>query len=139
MGTVAALVKEAVQAQLRGDGQSGESMFRYEVLRGNGNGRATMVVAGNAVFTHSKEVEEALCEALDGCDHLTVDVGAAADLDLTFRVLLCSLHRRSELINKTISVRDARGGGRRGIESRHARVEGCLFKDGSEFCSLWRG
>ena len=137
LGTVAAVVEEVGQPFFRTAG--GETMFRYEVVSGTSAGEATVVISGDAVFTHSKEIDQALSEALETCDNLTVDVGAAKELDLTFRVLLCSLHRRSELINKTISVRDTRGPGGGERRSRYARVEGCLFKDASELCSLWHG
>lgn len=115
----------------------GEMMFRYEVVSGNRAGEATVVISGDAVFTHSKEIDQALSEALAACDKLTVDVGAAMELDLTFRVLLCSLHRRSELYNKTLSVRDTRDPGRGERRPGYERVEGCLFKDASGLCSLW--
>lgn len=118
---------------------SGETMFSYEVVSGNGAGEVTVVISGDAVFTHSEEIDRALCDALDTCDSLTVDVGAAKELDLTFRVLLCSLHRRSELINKSVSVRDTRAPGRKERQSRYARVDGCLSKDASGLCSLWHG
>ena len=114
-------------------------MFRYLMVSGNGNGRTSVVISGDAVFTHTTEMEKALGEALDSCDHLTVDVVAAGDVDLTFRVLLCSLHRRSELINKKITVQVAQTPGREERPGQFARVEGCLFKDASELCTLWHG
>ena len=81
---------------------SGEAMFKHVVVSGIDKGEATVVISGDAVFTHAQEVQDALSEALRACDHLTIDVGAAGELDLTFRVPLCSLHRRSVLINKRI-------------------------------------
>ena len=114
-------------------------MFKHVVVSGIDKGEATVVISGNAVFTHAQEVQDALSEALRACDHLTIDVGAAGELDLTFRVLLCSLHRRSVLINKRISVRVAPAPGRDNRQRRYTRVEGCLFKDASEHCSLWDG
>jgi len=136
-GTVAAVIEEVGQPFFRT--AVGETMFSYEVVNGNRAGEATVVISGDAVFTHSKEIDQALSEALDACDNLTVDVCAAKELDLTFRVLLCSLHRRSKLINKTVTVRDTRAPGCGERRSRYARVEGCLFKDASGLCSLWRG
>lgn len=104
----------------------------------NGKCEATVFVSGAAVFTHATELQESLNDALDACGHLVVDISAAGPIDLTLRALLCSLHRRSELMNKTMSVRvaDAEGNG---CGERYARVEGCLFKDADGYCSLWDG
>lgn len=112
-------------------------MFSYTVVSGCGEGEVTLLISGNAVFTHTEEMNEALSDALDSCEHLTVDVGSANELDLTFRVLLCSLHRRSLLMNKRISVRFSHMPGGEERRGGFARVEGCLYKDATAFCSLW--
>ena len=112
-------------------------MFRYALVSGKGEGEMTVVIFGHALFTQACEIEEALSEALHACAHLTVEVGSAEDLDLSFRVLLCSLHRRSELLNKTVTVRDTRRTPRE-MREDVGRVEGCLFKDASDLCTLWR-
>uniref|UniRef100_C6E308 STAS domain-containing protein n=1 Tax=Geobacter sp. (strain M21) TaxID=443144 RepID=C6E308_GEOSM len=112
-------------------------MFRYALVRGKGDGEMTVVISGHALFTQAGDIERALRGALNACHHLTVDVGSARELDLTFRVLLCSLHRRSVLQNKTVTVRDTRATPRE-VREDIERVEGCLFKDGSDLCTLWR-
>lgn len=57
-------------------------------------------------------------------------------IDDTFRALLCSLHRRSELVNKKITLQGALP--RLEVDpARYTRVEGCLFKEASELCQLW--
>lgn len=111
-------------------------MFRHLLVHGVGKGEATVVISGAAVFTDALEMQHALGEALDACEHLTIDVGDIEAFDATFRVLLCSLHRRSELVNKRISITGVllrREDGQAG----NARVEGCLFKDESGVCTLW--
>jgi ABC-type transporter Mla MlaB component len=111
-------------------------MFRHVVVNGISKGEATVVISGDAVFTHALEMQSALSEALESCDHLTIDVGSVEVLDVTFRVLLCSLHRRSELVNKRISMQGALPS-REDDRTRYARVNGCLFKGASERCLLW--
>jgi ABC-type transporter Mla MlaB component len=110
-------------------------MFNHARFNGIGKGETTIMISGAAVFTHAQEMQNALGDALDACDHLTIDVGRVEAMDLTFRALLCSLHRRSELVNKKISMQGALPR-REGYPVRH-RVKGCLFKATGECCQLW--
>ena len=112
-------------------------MFRLVVVKGIDKGEATVVISGDAVFTHAQEMQSALNEALDACDRLAIDVGAVDAFDVTFRVLLCSLHRKAELAHKRVSMQ---GGmpGREGDHARFFKVNGCLFKGGTEQCQLWK-
>jgi len=111
-------------------------MFSHILVDEIGAGEATVVILGDAVFTHAQEMQAALSQALDACEHLTIDVGSVDALDLNFRVLLCSLHRRSELVNKKISMRGALPG-LEDDRTRYDRVKGCLFKKPNERCMLW--
>jgi hypothetical protein len=110
-------------------------MFVHQVVSGFGNGEATVLISGDAVFTHAGEMQAALGEALDACQHLTIDVGCVDALDGTFRVLLCALHRRSELGNKSISMQGVLPGWD-DDQSRYA-TKGCLFRGANERCPLW--
>lgn len=111
-------------------------MFRHTLVQGTGKGEATVAISGDAVFTHAQEMQSALGEALEGCRHLTIDVGAIESHDGTFRVLLCSLHRRSELVNKRITMRGTLPG-REGVQAGHAKENGCPFNRTNEGCPLW--
>ena len=111
-------------------------MFKHAVVNGTGKGKAVIMISGDAVFTHAQEMQKALGEALDACDHLTIDIGRVEVVDVTFRALLCSLHRRSELVNKKIVMQGALPR-REGDPVRYTRVKGCLFKEASELCQLW--
>ena len=110
-------------------------MIRLSVVRGIAEGQATARIAGEAVFTHAQQIQSALCEALAGCDHLTVDVGEVAVLDATFRALLCSLHRHSGLLHKKITLQGAPPG--REDPLRYPGINGCLFRETHECCRLW--
>lgn len=112
-------------------------MYRHAVID-NGGGRATVVVTGDAVFTDIPELQRVLEDALDACEHLSVEVEGADAVDATLRVLLCSLHRRSELLKKPISARIPPAGGRR-RPKRRQRVEGCPFGEEGDCCPLWDG
>lgn len=79
-------------------------MFRHMLVEGIAEGEATMVIFGNAVFTDAHQMESELGKALDACRHLTIDVGGVEISDATFQVILCSLHRRSQLENKKVSM-----------------------------------
>lgn len=112
-------------------------MFSHLVVKGIDKGEATIVISGDAVFTHAHEMQSALSAALDACQHLIIDVGSVQALDGTFRVLLCSLHRRSELVNKRITVQGPLTGRVDDQIRRSPRVQGCLFKKQDQFCTLW--
>ena len=104
-------------------------MFGHIMINRIGKRDAMVVVSGDAVFTHAQEMQTALGEALETCDNLTIDVRKVQASDVTFRVLLCSLHRRSELENKTIAILGTLPG------REDARVNGCL-KNSSQRCAL---
>jgi len=110
-------------------------MFRLSVRSGRGSGEATVVIAGDAVFTHAGELQSALGEVLADCEHLTIDVGKVGLLDLTFHVLLCSLHRQSELAHKRITLQGADC--RREVPPCFSRHRRCLVKGGNGVCHLW--
>jgi ABC-type transporter Mla MlaB component len=111
-------------------------MFSHLVVKGARKDDSRILLFGVAIFTHAEEMQSALGEALEGCHCLTIDVEGVEAFDVTFRVLLCSLHRRSQLVNKTILLQ---GGlpGREDDPAKYARVEGCLFKNASDLCTLW--
>ena len=111
-------------------------MFKHALVHGTGKKQATVMIFGDAVFTHAEEMRSALGDALEACEHLTIDVGKVRVIDLTFRALLCSLHRRSELVNKTITMQGALPR-RKNDQVRYARIKGCLFKNDNERCQLW--
>jgi hypothetical protein len=109
----------------------GSPRERYTVAQGIGKGESTVVILGDAVFTHAQEIMSALSEALDACDHLIIDVGKVVAYDGTFRVLLCSLHRRSELVRKTISMKGTLPG------LRNVYIHRCAFNGTNQRCTLW--
>jgi ABC-type transporter Mla MlaB component len=126
---------KAARAEASGGGCWENAMFRLSVVRGTAKGQATARIYGEAVFTHAQEIQSALCEALAGCDHLTIDLGEVAVLDATFRALLCSLHRHSGLLHKKITLQGALP--RRDDPLRYPGINGCLFKETPECCRLW--
>lgn len=110
-------------------------MFRHTLVEGTGAGEATMAIFGDAVFTEAQEMERALGAALDACRRLTIDVGGVQNFDGTFRVLLCSLHRRSQLENKTIVMH---GNLRKREQDRswQSKLKGCPFDGIDRNCPL---
>jgi ABC-type transporter Mla MlaB component len=110
-------------------------MFRLCVRGGRESGEATVLIAGDAVFTHAGELQSALSQVLADCEHLTIDIGKVELLDLTFRVLLCSLHRQSELAHKKITLQGADC--RRDVSHCFSGSRVCLVKDGNGSCHLW--
>ena len=98
-------------------------------------GITTVWIAGDAVFTCTEELRTSLFGALDGCRHLVIDISLVADLDATFRVVVCSLHRRAYLSRRRVSLKGTLGGSAR--EPAPHRVAGCPFHDSGAGCLLW--
>lgn len=111
-------------------------MFRHILQHGGGEGRAILSISGHAVFTRAQEMEQVLGGALEACRHLTIDLEGIEEYDSTFRVLLCSLHRRSELEQKTLAIRGALPG-RESEQARQAGAMGCLRDETNTRCHLW--
>ena len=108
-------------------------MFRHSLLQETGKSEAVIVISGDAVFTQAQEMESALSAALQSCRHLIIEIGGVEAFDSTFQVLLCSLHRRSELENKKISLQGIR---RENEPTWQARLKGCLLNENTR-CPLW--
>ncbi len=110
-------------------------MFRYLLTKTKDKDQATLAISGNAVFIRADEMDNALAAGLACCRELVIDVSGLESFDSTFQVLLCSLHRRSELENKSISIVGALPG-RSNEQARQAKAKGCLLNGNSKHCPL---
>lgn len=108
-------------------------MVKLDSAPGGQPGELTVSISGWAVFTHAKELEQALVEALSGCRHLTLDLTSVQQIDLSFPALVCCLHRKSELLHKEITLRGPPRRGRGWLATREAR---CPRQPGRQ-CRLW--
>jgi hypothetical protein len=109
-------------------------MFRLTLIDGNGTKDATVAISGAAVFTDAREMQQALGRALDGCEHLIIDLGQVEQFDLTFRATICALHRHSELVHKKITLQGALAG--RGDPLCLSTFRECLRRP-DQCCHLW--
>jgi len=110
-------------------------MYRLTVENRVGQEKATAVISGEAVFIHAEELQSALCETLDSCQHLTIELSRIVVLDATFRALICSLHRYSELVHKDITLQGALA--RQEDPLGDTGIRGCLLKETNQCCRLW--
>jgi len=110
-------------------------MFRLTVVHSDGQEAATAVISGEAVFVHAQEMQSALGDALASCQHLTIELGKVAGFDATFRALVCSLHRQSELVHKKITLQGHLAWREDPLGS--AGIKGCLLEQRYECCRLW--
>ena len=111
-------------------------MFKHTWHQETGSDEATIKISGEAVFTQAQEMESALGEALEACRHLIIDIGGIEAFDSTFEVLLCSLHRRSDLGNKRISIQGSLPR-QESLQTRQAKANGCLLQGTNKRCPLW--
>jgi ABC-type transporter Mla MlaB component len=109
-------------------------MFRLTIIDGTGRKATTVAISGSALFSDARELEQALGQLLAGCDHLTIDICGVQDVDVTFRALICVLHRHSELLHKKISLQGALS--LRGDPLFLSNSRRC-FRKPDQCCHLW--
>lgn len=85
-----------------------------------------IALEGDLLIERSAELKEKLSRALEGSSVVTVDMGGATDMDLSFLQLLCSAHKTAMEGGKTLRLR---GGSetflRRVIEAGFNRKQAC--------------
>ena len=63
-----------------------------------------LTLEGSATQCADKEMPNILFDAMQGCDHLQLDVSQLTEVDLSFLLLLCAIHRMSRQYGKTFRV-----------------------------------
>ncbi len=99
--------------------------------------KITLVMDGNLTIGQTGSTKAQLQDALKNAQHVELDITAASEVDLAFLQLLCSAHRTSVNMNKTLAfqgkIPDAF---KKSVEDNgYARPTGCAF-DCKKTC-LW--
>lgn len=94
---------------------------------------------GNATFDQAEELQKVLSRALHSCDQLVIDLQGVREVDISFIMILCAVHRTAELLGKRVSVRGALPElFKRHFEyARYSRQRGCLFS-ARKHCRFWK-
>jgi len=76
-------------------------MLEFKLEEG---GTGKLILDGDMTVQRAGELKTALIEALDKATSVVIDMEHITDADLSFLQLLCSAHRTSLKINKTVSL-----------------------------------
>jgi len=104
---------------------------------GNTGDTITLVMAGNLTIGRASDARVELQEALENAKHIDLDIEAAGEVDLAFLQLLCSAHRTSVSMDKTLVFRGVIPEMfKKSVEDNgYARLTGCAL-DCNKTC-LW--
>jgi len=67
--------------------------------------RTTLIISGTLTIEHAGEFRAALTESLEKSARLLVDIEHVTDMDLSSLQLLCSAHRTSLHLKKTMELK----------------------------------
>lgn len=79
---------------------------------------ATLVLSEELTIARVSAIRDALQNVLEEADNLTVDVGVASEIDLSFLQLMCSAHRTGASRGKQVTLA---GRGKHGASSSSCR------------------
>ena len=74
---------------------------------GNPEDTITLVLEGNLTIVRASDAKVELQEALKNAQHIELDIESAREVDLAFLQLLCSAHRTSINMDKTLVFQSA--------------------------------
>lgn len=105
---------------------------------GTSENKTTLVMTGELTIRQASAAKDELQDALKKAQHVELDVGAATEVDLAFLQLLCSAHRTSMNLNKTLMFKGAIPAVlKKSIEDNgYARTSGCVLN--SSHACLWQ-
>jgi len=66
--------------------------------------RKILTLEGDLTIIHAAELKKILLEAIENSPHVDLNIDKVADVDLSCLQLLCSAHRTSLNLNRTISI-----------------------------------
>lgn len=93
-----------------------------------------ITLEGELLIERAAELKDKVSRALEGSPVLTIDLGGATDMDLSFLQLLCSAHKAAMEGGKTLRLRGgAETFGRRVIEAGFNRKQAC-DKEADSMC-----
>lgn len=91
-----------------------------------------IALQGTLLIERAAELKEKVSRALEGSGSVTIDLGGATDMDLSFLQLLCSAHKAAIEGGKTLLLR---GGSetfrRRVLDAGYNRAHPCGVEAGS--------
>lgn len=98
---------------------------------------ATLVLSEELTVARVSAIRDALQNVLEEADNLTVDVGVASEIDLSFLQLMCSAHRTGASRGKqvTLAGRENTVFSQAVVETGYLRTEGCVLDVGKN--CLW--
>ncbi|MFO7568421.1 MAG: STAS domain-containing protein [Smithellaceae bacterium] len=99
------------------------------------SGRLTLT--DDLSISRATSLREAIEQALKKVKHLTVDIGQARGVDLSFLQLLCSAHRSATVMNKSMTLAGKSNEALQKAvdENGYGRTSGCVL-DKTSTC-LW--
>lgn len=76
-----------------------------KTAKGSSPNKTTLVLNGNLTISRARATRDELHKALKNTQHVELDVESAEEVDLSFLQLLCSAHRTSLSLNKTLLIK----------------------------------
>lgn len=105
---------------------------------GTSKDKTTLVMTGELTIRQAGAARDELQDALKNTQCVELDVKAATEVDLAFLQLLCSAHRTSMNMNKTLMFKGTIPTVlKKSIEDNgYARTSGCVLN--SNYTCLWQ-
>lgn len=105
--------------------------------KGSPQDKTTLAMNGNLTISRARAARDELHKALKNAQYIELDLESADEVDLSFLQLLCSAHRTSISLKKTLVIKNTIPAGfKKSIEENgFIRPRGCAL-DSSNTC-LW--